>query len=151
MSRLDEDNFKISIQYFKTETSIHIAHSYTHSVCNISYTNNIFVSINGMAPILDPQKMAVSWHIVFRTPEEVSTPPQDQQHLARKRCNVWKFRKFSFPDLSLLLEECWTCIIPDMYQINNIFQCKILFFFENLIQSMEHLVRKINITDRSRK
>lgn len=114
----------IHVQYFKTKTSIHIAHSYTHSVCNISYTNNIFVSKNGS----NIQKMAVSWHIVFRTPEEVSTPPQDQQHSTRKWCNVWKFIKFSFPDLSLLLEKCWTCTVSDMSK-SNIFQCKILSFF----------------------
>lgn len=122
--------FYITIHYFSTKTSIHIAHFYTHLVCNTSYTNNIIVSVNGMAPILDPQKMAVSWHKVFHTPEEVSTQPQDQQHSARKQCNVWKFRKLSFSDLSHLLEECWTCIVSDLYQINN----KILsLFLENLI------------------
>lgn len=56
MSHSEEDNFYITIHYFSTKTSIHISHSYTHLVCNTSYTNNIFVSVNGMAPILDPQK-----------------------------------------------------------------------------------------------
>lgn len=120
----------IHVQYFKTKTSIHITHSYTHSVCNISYTNNIFVSKNGS----NIQKMAVSWHIVFRTPEEVSTPPQDQQHSTRKWCNVWKFRKFSFPDLSLLLEKCWTYALYQTCLNLTFFNAKFfLSFFENLI------------------
>lgn len=125
MSRLDEDNFYITIHYFSTKTSIHIAHFYTHLVCNTSYTNNIIVSVNGMAPILDPQKMAVSWHKVFHTPEEVSTQPQDQQHSARKRCNVWKFRKLSF----LTFHTYWRNVEHALYQTYTKSITKFFLFF----------------------